>query len=233
MNTPIETPVPHVLLAEDDPVSAAFLQAATAALPARVTLACSIAEALACQPLPNFDVLLLDANLGDGNGSDLLQALRARGCLAPALAHTADHDARAHSLLLQGGFNEVLCKPIAPAALLAALCRHLPAGAMPHWDEQGALAALGGNPAHVQALRTLFLEELRGQRQRIEAARQRGDAAAVRAELHKLAAGCGFVGAAKLASVVRALQAAPLDAKAGHALGLAIDGMLALPLGQG
>ena len=51
-------------------------------------------------------------------------------------------------------------------------------------------------------------------RQRIEAAAACGDEEAIRAELHRLAASCGFVGAAGLADAVRALQAAPRDARA-------------------
>ena len=113
----------------------------------------------------------------------------------------------------------MLCKPLAVTELHAALRRHLelppPAcGKQPNWDDDAALRAVGGQQAHVEALRGLFLRELPGQRQRIEAAAACGDEEAIRAELHRLAASCGFVGAARLADAVRELQAAPRDARA-------------------
>ncbi len=115
--------------------------------------------------------------------------------------------------LLAAGFADVLCKPIGVPDLHAALLRHLPGtpGA-PAWDDEAARAALGGEQANVDALRALFLQELPGQRERIRAAAATGDPAAMRDELHRLVASCGFVGAARLAEAVQALQASPGDA---------------------
>ena len=110
------------------------------------------------------------------------------------------------------------------ASLHAALQRHLPATLHPPvlWDDTSALAALGGNPNHVTALRALFLKELPDQQTRILDAANRSDATAVRAELHKLSASCGFVGAAHLAQAVQALRADPLDRTAISAFDAAI-----------
>jgi HPt (histidine-containing phosphotransfer) domain-containing protein len=49
----------------------------------------------------------------------------------------------------------------------------------------------------------------------------------MRAELHRLAASCGFVGAARLAAVVRELQAAPLQPQALQRFDAAVDDLLA------
>lgn len=205
--------LPCLLLVEDDPVSAAFLRDAAAALPARVVGAGTLAEAMAEAAATRFDLWLVDANLPDGRGESLLQALRARGDATPALAHTAAADAPMRERLLAAGFADVLCKPIGVPDLHAALLRHLPGtpGA-PAWDDEAARAALGGEQAHVDALRALFLQELPGQRERIRAAAATGDPAAMRDELHRLVASCGFVGAARLAEAVQALQASPGDA---------------------
>lgn len=220
---------PRLLLVEDDPVSAAFLATAAAALPAEVIQAASRAEAEAACSTGTFDLFLFDANLPDGRGEDLLRALREAGIATVALAHTADLDPGQHARLRAAGFAEVLHKPLSVATLQAALRRALPAGiaAPPCWNDAAALSALGGQPAHVQALRAMFLAELPGQRLRIAEGITTGDLAAVRGELHRLVASCGFVGAAQLGDAVRGLQADPMDREALAALAGAIDALLA------
>ena len=66
---------PRVLLVEDDPVSAAFLRDAATALPARVDVAGSMAEAMELAANCSHDLYLVDANLPDGRGETLLQQL--------------------------------------------------------------------------------------------------------------------------------------------------------------
>lgn len=201
---------PRLLVVEDDPVSAAFLRDAAATLPAHVDMAGSVAEARRMIAATRFDLLLVDAHLPDGLGEALLDAG------TPALAHTAATETAVRERLLGAGFREVLCKPLGVVALHAALRRHLrgPSGngsAQATWDDAAALRALGGDPTHVGALRGLFLQELPSQRRRMRDAAARGDEAGMRAELHRLAASCGFVGAARLAVAVRDLQASPLQ----------------------
>ena len=223
--------LPKILLVEDDPVSASFLHDAAAALPAWVDVAARIADAMALAGPGSYDLYLIDANLPDGRGETLLQRLRERGIDTPALAHTAARATAMRERLLDAGFVDVFCKPLGVDELHDVLRRQLglppPAcGKQPNWDDDAALAALGGQRAHVDAMRDLFLKELPGQRQRIDAASAAGDEAAIRAELHRLAASCGFVGAARLAEAVRGLQDAPLDAGRLQAFGFAIDDLL-------
>lgn len=220
---------PRVLLVEDDPASAAFMAAVASALPARVHLAETLADSEAACQQQDFDLLLVDANLPDGAGADLLRRLRARGKpVPPALAHTADPDHDLHAHLRAAGFSEVLLKPITAAALREALRRHLPSGSRPpaDWDDAAALSVLGGQSAHLQAMRRLFLTELPQQRQRIVQAAIHADIPALRAELHRLVASCGFVGATRLGAAVRALQAALLDPDALRAVESAIETLL-------
>ncbi len=235
---PAPIALPRLLLVEDDPVSAVFLHQAATALPAEVDVAGNMAEALACASTQHHDLYLFDANLPDGRGETLLRQFRERGLAAPALAHTAAREDALRERLLAASFIDVLCKPLAVAELHDALRYHLglpPPGCakLPNWDDAAALAALAGQQAHVDALRDLFLGELPGQRQRIEAASLQGDEAAIRAELHRLVASCGFVGAMRLAAAVRELQAAPLDAPALRRFGFALDDLLgATPSGE-
>ena len=211
---------PNILLVEDDPVSRAFLEAATAALPARVASAGDAASARALANASAFDLWLFDAHLPDATGAELLAQLRAAGFATPALAHTATRDPGVHDGLRAAGFVDVIAKPVDAASWQAALRRALRSGTGTHvadaaiaddgerplWDDAAALAALGGNREHVAALRRLFLDELPGLRARIVDAGTRGDT------LHRLRASCGFVGAARLDVAVRALQASESEA---------------------
>lgn len=221
--------LPRVLVVEDDLVSAAFLRDAARAFPAEVRVAGSLAEARRAIQASPFDLWLVDAHLPDGPGELLLGAPGA-SVGVPALAHTAATESAVRERLLSAGFRDVLCKPLCVGDLHAALRRYLCRAGVEEprlpWDDAAALRALGGEAAHVVALRTLFREELPGQRERLHAAARAGDEAAMRAELHRLAASCGFVGAAGVATAVRELQACLLHPPALRRLDAAIDAVL-------
>ncbi|GAA5010508.1 response regulator [Pseudoluteimonas lycopersici] len=211
---------PNILLVEDDPVSRAFLEAATAALPATVAVAGDATSARRLANATAFDLWLLDANLPDATGAELLAQLREAGFDTPAIAHTATRDADTHAELRAAGFAGTIAKPIDAASWQAALRRALQVspgahvedvathryGERPLWDDAAALAALNGNSEHVAVLRQLFLDELPGMRARIVDAGTRQDT------LHRLRASCGFVGAARLADAVQALQESQSEA---------------------
>jgi DNA-binding response OmpR family regulator len=214
---------PRILLVEDDATSAAFLTAAAEALPATVEVAGSLAAAYVAVEGNRHDVWLFDANLPDGSGIELLDALRARGHRVPAIAHTAAHDSAARNALIEAGFDDVLVKPLAAAQLQDAIRRALGSRveeavavadayrASPVWDDAIAAAALKGSLGNVQALRKLCLGELPRARDEVAAAIRDGDFDGLNRVLHKLRASCGFVGASRLDVAVRALQAAPMS----------------------
>lgn len=205
---------PRILLVEDDPASRAFLSAAASTLPARVTEASGCAEARALVAAgAAFDLWLVDAQLGDGDGATLLAGLRAQHPRIPALAHTAASDPGALERLRAAGFDAVVVKPLPAAALRDAL-RALLGDGFGDWDDDVALDALNGNAAHVQGLRRLFLAELPAQGEAVARSLAAGDAGAAAAVLHRLRASCGFVGATRLGDAVQLLQAAPGDAGA-------------------
>ena len=206
--------MPSILLVEDDRISATFLSAALATLPARVHVAEDCAQALAASG--PFDAWLIDANLPDGSGTWLLQHLRETDAAARALAHTADATDAMREALLQAGFAEVLVKPLSAQALVDALRAALRGGSdEPHdaadWDDRAALTALAGNAEHVASVRQLFLSELPTTRSACLAAFDRSDPAALRAQLHRLQASCGFAGATALAAIASRWHAAPAD----------------------
>lgn len=215
--------VPRVLLVEDDPTSRAFLTAAVEAMPAEVDGAGTLAAAMALGNAQDYQLWLFDAHLPDGSGIDLLEHLRRRHPATPALAHTATGESDVRNRLIASGFSDVLVKPLPAAAVRCAIRRLLglpehdaPASAAatpqeeaPIWDDEIAARALNGNRVHIATLRGLFTQELPNARRSISAAAQIGNLEALRGELHKLRASCGFVGAARLAQAVQALQAQP------------------------
>lgn len=216
--------LPAVLLVEDDPVSRAFLAEVLAEIGVHVVACGALADAVHYAGRRAFVLWLLDAHLPDGDGLVGLAMLRALAPAVPALAITASEDRAELAALAAGGFAEVLQKPLAAAALQAAVQRTLsgsppppppmPAGKSPLWDEAQALRAVGGRADALAALRGLFRDELPAQVRAIRAAAAGNEADGVVAIAHRLVASCGFVGAARLREAARALQSAPLDAGA-------------------
>ena len=223
MNPPI---LPRLLLVEDDPVSRAFLSAACEALPAVVDAADSVATALTLASAHRHALWLIDANLPDGNGAELLRRLRTTDPATPALAHTAARDHGELDALIAAGFAEVLVKPLSATSLQANLRRALglvaatksstvePCGKLPLWDDAAALSALNGQHAHVAALRALFLDELPRSRDAVRSAAARTASMSPRADLHRLRASCGFVGAPRLGAIVHGFENQPLSTAA-------------------
>ncbi|QNP40999.1 response regulator [Lysobacter solisilvae (ex Woo and Kim 2020)] len=205
------TSAPRVLLVEDDPVSRAFLTVAVQALPATVDAADSMAAAIALAAAGPYDLWLIDANLPDGSGAQLLARLRGRDATPPALAHTATADADTRQALLGAGFRDVLVKPVPANVVKAALREALglgpapPPGALADWDDETATRALNGNREHIAALRKLFLAELPAVIDRVRNAFRNEDFQGLHAELHRLRASCGFVGATRLQQAVQRL----------------------------
>ena len=220
----------RLLLVEDDPTSRSFLQAASAALPAEVDTADSVEAAYALATVNAYDAWLIDAHLPDGTGSALLARLRAAGRHTPAIAHTAARERRVLDALRAEGFAVVVSKPVDADAWRGSIRRVLPrravqatstpalpiavpdarrSGEAPLWNHATALAAVGGDPRNVDGLRELFVSELDGTRQRIASAAACGDTPGMRADLHRLRAGCGFVGAERLGLTARVLHADP------------------------
>lgn len=214
--------LPRILLVEDEPTSAAFLAAAARAAPAHVDIAPDLATALNLARQNTYELWMFDASLPDGSGSELLRRLQRESAGVPAIAHTASDDPAQLAALADAGFSEVLRKPLPTAEVQAAVRRvlGLPAhsaaadggtadAAIPVWDDRAAAAALNGNDEHVATLRGLFLDELPQACERIVEAAHAGNFDTLGAELHRLRASCGFVGAARLVLLVKLLQDEP------------------------
>lgn len=213
---------PLLLLAEDDLLAREVLVAVLAALPARVDAVADGAAALAQARAQRYDLLVLDLAMPAMGGAELLAALRADRDAAsqevPALALSAEPGP------LPPGFRARLVKPVPAVQLRRELGRLLGATsndrvaeaapviaastATPRWDDARALAALGGKPASVAAMRELLRGELPGQREALLGALDQGDRSQARALLHRMRAAAGFCGAAQLEAAVMDLEGA-------------------------
>jgi DNA-binding response OmpR family regulator len=113
---------PHVLLVEDDADTAELLRILLGRHGFAVTVAGSVGTALAAAGAGPVDVLVIDLQLPDGSGHDLLRRLRKDGHV-PAIALSGldgeanIDDARA------AGFDEYLGKPVSITRLVGVLRR--------------------------------------------------------------------------------------------------------------
>lgn len=129
----------HVLIVEDDPVTAVIAKAVVASLPVSSTVVTTMAEALAylmgrppyhLNPFPSL--VLLDLGLPDGSGFEILEWMAAGRLLSVApviVVSSAEEDARRRALRM--GARACLTKPLVPRELLRALQAYL-AQTQPH-----------------------------------------------------------------------------------------------------
>lgn len=226
--------LPTVLLAEDDPVSRAFLAEALSGL-ARVDAVACCASAWRCALARSYALLLFDLHLPvrgdgetapgplppfDGSGAQLLRAVRddvrAASRSSPAVALSAEVDATVRREVLAAGFVAVLAKPLHVAALRELVDELLHDRRGAAWNDADAARSLG-NAAFVDSLRQLLRRDLPGQRDRVLAALREGRDADARGELHRLLAAAGLCGASALSAATQRLVDA-IDTGASDAL---------------
>ena len=90
-----------------------------------VTLATSVAEAIAWEEATPPDVMLLDITLPDGDGLEVIGGLQRRG-LRPATTYamTGHSDPATHNRCIAAGCSDVLIKPVPVHQLLRIVSSH-------------------------------------------------------------------------------------------------------------
>lgn len=109
-----------ILIVEDDKDSATFLQKTLVAEKQSVQVAYSYKEAKEILQEQIFSLILLDWNLGDGSGYELLQECRKE--LAPDVSIimiTSENDTEAVAQALDAGADDYITKPYSMVELLA------------------------------------------------------------------------------------------------------------------
>ncbi len=112
-------PAPHVLHVDADD-SAALILATLLVPEIRVSRAPTMEAAAARLAGEKFDLIILDADLPDGDGQVLTDAVRARGCHTPVLLYSARQPSLHHQA------HAYLPKPwTSPRQLWQSVCRLL------------------------------------------------------------------------------------------------------------
>jgi PAS domain S-box-containing protein len=152
---PAATPL-HILVAEDDELSAQVLEQALVRQGHRVRLASNGREVLALAEQGGFDLLLLDVHMPEMDGFQVVQAVRERELTAgghlPIIALTARSRKEDRERCLAAGMDDFQTKPIHPTDLVAAIDRVLSTRSSRHsrrrdlLDAPVLLAACGDDP---------------------------------------------------------------------------------------
>ncbi|QUD86514.1 PAS domain S-box protein [Phenylobacterium montanum] len=127
----------RVLVADDHSANRELVRAVLTPFGAVVSEAANGAEAVRAAESSIFDLILMDLRMPELDGLAAMRAIRSgRGPnrSAPILAFSAGADAPGASMRRAAGFDGDLSKPVLPADLVAAVCRH----ALPDGDEEAA-----------------------------------------------------------------------------------------------
>jgi two-component system response regulator HydG len=112
----------HLLLVEDDTTFSKLLGIYLGRHGHDVKICATLKEARAALSEPNnFEVLMLDYRLPDGNSVDLLKGIRSEGNRTPALIMTSFHDVRTAVNAMQSGAFDYITKPVNHEELLMVL----------------------------------------------------------------------------------------------------------------
>lgn len=114
----------RLLLVEDNPELAQLIQEGLSSQGFVIDRCGSLKEALATRPAANYELILLDLGLPDGDGMDLVRRLRHANDSIPILILTARSGLNDRLIGLDGGADDYVVKPF-EIAELAARCRAL------------------------------------------------------------------------------------------------------------
>ena len=116
----------RILIVEDSPLVTDAFRVLLTAAGYEVDVAGSVAEAIERATSAPVDLMLLDLTLPDGNGLEILDALRQHGSLPRStLAMTGHNDPASRRSCLEAGCADVLLKPVPIGELLRQIKQHL------------------------------------------------------------------------------------------------------------
>lgn len=111
--------MPHVLIAEDEPQIASFVEKGLKANGYTADIVMDPNLAIEMALTGNYDLVLLDLGLPGRDGLDVLEELRGQGFQSPILIVTARDDIQDKVAGFEGGANDYLTKPFRFEELLA------------------------------------------------------------------------------------------------------------------
>ena len=122
--------MPKILLLEDDAALGSGIQLALQGQEVQITLCATLEQARGALNRKTFDLLILDVNLPDGSGLELLAQLRGSGDV-PVILLTANDMEMYIVTGLESGADDYITKPFSLAVLRARVNAHLRLGAHP------------------------------------------------------------------------------------------------------
>ena len=123
--------MPKILLLEDDAALGSGIQLALQGQEVQITLCATLEQARGALNRQTFDLLILDVNLPDGSGLELLAQLRGSGDV-PVILLTANDMEMDIVTGLESGADDYITKPFSLAVLRARVNAQLRRGAHPH-----------------------------------------------------------------------------------------------------
>ena len=127
--------MPQIFLLEDDAALGRGIAMALSGPDRAVTQADTIARAREALAGAQFDLLILDVNLPDGSGLELLRALRQSGDRTPAILLTANDLEWDEVAGLEAGADDYITKPFSLAVLRARVNAQLRREAAPQAEQ--------------------------------------------------------------------------------------------------
>jgi DNA-binding response OmpR family regulator len=116
----------RILIVEDSPLITEAYRILIEAAGYEVDAAASVAEAIERATATPVDLMLLDLTLPDGNGLEILDALRRGGSLPRStLAMTGHNDSASRQKCFEAGCADVFLKPVPIGELLRQIKHHL------------------------------------------------------------------------------------------------------------
>ncbi len=188
----------RILVVEGNLINQATLHDQLMHLGCRPTFASDGAEGLALWNIQPFDLVMADTDLPGMNGYALARALRAQGTTAPVIALVTSASRAEEQRCSAAGMDGWLAKPIGLRELRQRLQAYVTApphaqglaGAAPRTAPAAPRIGAAGVPAKYKAV---FLETMDRDIVRLEASMRSGDAADVRALLHRIRGGLAAV----------------------------------------
>jgi two-component system sensor histidine kinase/response regulator len=221
-----------VLLAEDNKVNQTLAVALLSKRGHDVTVAATGQEALDLLEEGGFDLVLMDVQMPELDGIEATRIIRAEEPPTrhlPIIAMTAHAMAGDRERCLEAGMDDYVSKPIDATELFDAIVRVLSGGATaaaapPVFDRVVALHHVGGDPAILQSLVAMFVEQGPTRLTLLESALRGGDARALEKEAHALKGTAATLGMARLRDAAYAVERAgangSMEQAASHLLDL-------------
>ncbi|MEI6559495.1 MAG: ATP-binding protein [Rhodospirillaceae bacterium] len=220
----------RILLAEDNRINQMLVSAMLRKSGHQVEMVENGRLALAAVQVAAFDVVLMDMQMPEMDGSEATRAIRALPpplCRIPILALTADVLPEHRERFFKAGINDLVGKPIDWAVLATALEQHVPRiesepvpvpdappppppplSGLPGIDRVLAMRRTGGQLDLFWSLYADFAVDCAGEAERIEQAIREGEWTIARRRAHSLRGSAGNLGATRLAAAAGVIEKA-------------------------